>query len=62
MKAIAEKIEFERQSIKSILVLPIYIEKKLLGFIGFDNVRSTGQWSEDDVTLLISCQRFWEMQ
>lgn len=51
-EAIAEKIEFERQSIKSILVLPIYIEKKLLGFIGFDNVRSTGQWSEDDVTLL----------
>lgn len=51
-EAIAEKIEFERQSIKSILILPIYIEKKLLGFAGFDNVKSTGQWSEDDVTLL----------
>ena len=51
-EAIAERTEFERQSIKSILLLPIHIEKKLLGFIGFDNVKSTGRWSEDDVTLL----------
>ncbi|OHB72982.1 MAG: hypothetical protein A2W17_10175 [Planctomycetes bacterium RBG_16_41_13] len=50
-EAIAERAEFERQSIKSILLLPIYMEKKLLGFIGFDNVKSTGQWSEDNVTL-----------
>ncbi|MCR4292927.1 MAG: diguanylate cyclase [Candidatus Kuenenia sp.] len=51
-EAIAERTEFERQSIKSLLLLPIHIEKKLLGFIGFDNVKSAGRWSEDDVTLL----------
>lgn len=51
-EAKAEKSEFERESIKSILNLPIYVEKNLLGFIGFDNVKSTGRWSEEDVVLL----------
>ncbi|MCF6147405.1 MAG: diguanylate cyclase [Candidatus Kuenenia sp.] len=51
-EAITEKTEFERQSIKSILLLPLIIENKFLGFIGFDNVKSAGKWSEDDVTLL----------
>lgn len=51
-EAMAERTEFEREAIKSILILPIYGEKNLLGFVGFDNVKSTGQWSEEDITLL----------
>ncbi|MBI2470459.1 MAG: diguanylate cyclase [Planctomycetes bacterium] len=52
LEAIAEKTEFERQSIKSLLILPVYVEKNLLGFVGFDNVKSTGPWSEEDIALL----------
>ena len=42
----------EKQGIKSLLSLPIYVEKELVGFIGFDNVVTTGAWHEEDITLL----------
>lgn len=50
--AVSEKTEFERQGIKSILILPIYVEKNLVGFVGFDNVKTTGPWHEENVTML----------
>lgn len=51
-EAATERTEFERQSIKSLLILPVYVEKNLLGFVGFDNVKSAGAWSEEDIALL----------
>lgn len=51
-EAAAEKEEFEREGIKATLILPVYAEKELVGFIGFDNVVTTGTWHEDDITLL----------
>ena len=42
----------ESQSIKSLLVLPVYIETQLKGFVGFDNVLSRGLWSEKYSQLL----------
>lgn len=50
--ASAEKEEFERESIKAILILPVYAENELAGFIGFDNVVTTGAWQEEDVARL----------
>lgn len=51
-EAAAEKEMLEKQHIKSLLALPVYTEKKLIGFIGFDNVVSTGHWHNEDITLL----------
>lgn len=51
-EATAEKDVLEKQGIKSLLGLPVYAEKELVGFMGFDNVRSTGTWCEEDIDLL----------
>ena len=51
-EAIAEKEILEYQGVKSILVLPIIIKQKLVGFIGFDNVFSSDSWSINDIDLL----------
>jgi len=51
-EAQAEKELLERQDIKSLLALPLYIRGKLSGFIGFDNVIGTGSWSKGDLALL----------
>lgn len=51
-EAAAEKKEFEKEGIKAILILPVYAEKELTGFIGFDNVVTPHTWQEEDITLL----------
>ena len=50
--AAVEKELLERQGIKSLLILQVYAEKKLVGFIGFDNVITTSAWCEVDIDLL----------
>ncbi len=47
-----QKILLLDQDIKSLLALPLYVGTELAGFIGFDNVIGTSQWTEDDVALL----------
>lgn len=42
----------KKQGIKSLLVLPVYAETDLVGFLGFDNVVTAGPWHEEDITLL----------
>jgi len=51
-EAKAEKEILKRQDIKSVLVLPVYVDGELSGFIGFDNVVQTGKWSDEDLALL----------
>ncbi|MFZ5642922.1 MAG: HD domain-containing phosphohydrolase [Bacillota bacterium] len=51
-EANAEKEILESQDIKSLLVLPLYVKGEVFGFIGFDNIRETGLWSDDALTLL----------
>ncbi len=51
-EASAEKTEFLREDIKSLLFLPLKIGENISGFIGFDNVRAQERWSEDDLNLL----------
>lgn len=47
-----EKAFLEKQGIKSLLVLPVYAEADLVGFLGFDNVVTAGPWHEEDIILL----------
>ncbi|MCB1144267.1 MAG: PAS domain S-box protein [Leptospiraceae bacterium] len=51
-EALAEQEILESQDIKSLLVLPVYIENRLYGFIGFDNIVSSGNWTGKDTQLL----------
>ncbi len=51
-EAVAEKEVLEKYAIKSLLALPVYAEKRLVGFIGFDNALTTGSRYEEDLALL----------
>ncbi|MFX1490563.1 MAG: ATP-binding protein [Promethearchaeota archaeon] len=52
IEASAEKEEFMRETIKSLIFLPLKIGENISGFIGFDNVKTHEKWSEDDLNLL----------
>lgn len=51
-EASAEKEVLGKQGIKSLIVLPLYVSGKLAGFMGMDNVVNTGNWGEDDISIL----------
>lgn len=52
IEAVREKEILEEQNIKSLLVLPIYSDKKVIGFIGFDSVKDKRTWDETNLHLL----------
>lgn len=47
-----EKEILQAQDIKSVLVLPILNENKLIGFVGFDSVRGKKKWSHISIEAL----------
>nr|WP_321498215.1 ATP-binding protein [uncultured Methanolobus sp.] len=51
-EAEAEKQLLMSQNIRSLIVLPFFIESEIGGFIGFDNVRTTGEWADKDIAIL----------
>lgn len=51
-EAESEQQILKAQDIKSVLVLPVKAEEKLVGFIGFDFVRENMNWSESDLAIL----------
>jgi PAS domain S-box-containing protein len=51
-EAAAEKHEFERESIQSLLCVPMIDRSGLIGFFGFDSVRDRTSWSDDAIVLL----------
>lgn len=53
LEAKVEQEILESQNIKSVLVLPVYSESKLIGFVGFDNVLTNSFWSEKDCQALL---------
>lgn len=53
LEAKVEQETLESQNIKSVLVLPVYSESKLIGFVGFDNVMTNSFWSEKDCQALL---------
>jgi len=52
LEAAAEKELLEKQEIKSLIVLPLYVSGKLAGFMGMDNVVNTGSWGKDNISIL----------
>jgi PAS domain S-box-containing protein len=51
-EAAAERAEWERQSIGSLLNVPMVFEGKQVGFLGFDVQRAGHVWKESEVALL----------
>jgi PAS domain S-box-containing protein len=51
-EAALERAEFEAESIKSLIVVPMLRRGALFGFLGFDSVRAEKRWSEDAAALL----------
>jgi len=47
-----EREIMEEQNIKSILVVPMYTQKGLYGFMGFDECKKHRKWETNDVALL----------
>ena len=47
-----EKAILESQSIQSVIVVPVVLSATLVGFLGFDSVRTERRWIEEDVALL----------
>lgn len=45
---------FEEQDIKSMLLLPIFVEERLFGFVGFDDCTKARTWKEGEITFLRS--------
>ncbi len=52
LEASAEKQEFQRQQIQSLVIVPMALRGKLFGFLGFDSVQHEKTWSEEDIRLL----------
>lgn len=51
-EAIAEQTTLMEQDIQSVLVLPVYTENELLGFIGMDAVAYQMEWLDEDIAIL----------
>ena len=47
-----DKVIFESQDIRSILIEPMYLNDRLVGFVGFDSVLTRRSWSEEDIDIL----------
>lgn len=51
-EAISTRQALESHNIKSILTMPIIINSKLKGFIGFDDVKNTDAWNKEDIRII----------
>jgi two-component sensor histidine kinase len=51
-QASAEKAEFEKEGIQTLINVPIMMRGAMIGFLGFDAVREHKAWSEHDFRLL----------
>ncbi len=51
-EAARERRHFQQQSIRSLLVAPVAVEGRLVGFLGFDSVKKRREWSEDAMQIL----------
>lgn len=51
-RAVKEMRKFKWQRIKSMLVVPLYIEDKLFGAIGVFNTRGSHHWRKNDIEIL----------
>jgi len=42
----------ESQQIKTLITLPMTLDNECIGFVGFDSVKTTRRWSNDEITFL----------
>lgn len=47
-----ERNYFKKQNIQSLLLVPIFVQEKFWGFIGFDTCNSVRSWSEGEASML----------
>jgi len=47
-----EKPKFEELGVKAVLVIPLWIQDKWFGYIGFDDTKEERQWTIDEIRLL----------
>jgi signal transduction histidine kinase len=52
LEATAEREEFQRENIKSLIMMPLKIGDEYHGFVGLDNTRAPETWKEGDLNLL----------
>lgn len=51
-EAVAERREYERESIHSLVYVPLFLDGGLVGFVGYDAVRRPRAWTEAEIALL----------
>lgn len=51
-EASTEKKYFQKQDIKSLVIVPMVHDKSLVGFLGLNSVKTKKSWSEDIITLI----------
>jgi diguanylate cyclase (GGDEF)-like protein/PAS domain S-box-containing protein len=51
-EAARERAMFEAQDIQSLILVPMALRRELIGFLGFDSVRSRKEWPEKTIALL----------
>lgn len=47
-----ERMLLKEQNIQSVIVVPLFHQKSLKGFLGFDSVTTTKRWASEDIQLL----------
>ncbi len=51
-EASAERSILEMQGIRSLIVLPLYMNNELIGYLGLDNILNDGEWTKEDIDIL----------
>lgn len=52
VEATAERVEFTKEGILSLINVPIILSGTVVGFVGFDSVREEKTWTDDSISLL----------
>jgi len=60
-EAINEQLEFKRQSIQSILLVPILDRGKVTGYFGFDRVKRKRNWRDEDIVLFKMIAKIFQL-
>ena len=47
-----ERVHLESEGILSMLILPLWVDSKWYGFIGFDDIKVKREWGDQDIQLL----------
>ena len=51
-RAANEQAILQSQGIKSLILMPVHIAGKVMGFLGFDNIKRPGTWNNENLALL----------